>query len=148
MKPLSKNCLLVLTLLWHALPQAQAQGGLPLWTNRYNGPGNGSDIATALAVDASGNALVTGYSSGTSGTNYDYATVAYSAAGAPLWTNRYNGPANNHAQATAIAVDASGKVFVTGFSWSGTVYEFATLAYSSSGVPLWTNRAAPGAGKR
>src|SRR2546430_5013166 len=28
--------------------------GLPLWTNRYNGPGNGADYPTDLALDNSG----------------------------------------------------------------------------------------------
>ena len=68
---------------------------MPLWTNRYNGPGNGNDYATAVAVDGSGNVFVTGYSHGSSGSYYDYATIAYSGAGVPLWTNRYNGPGNS-----------------------------------------------------
>ena len=38
--------------------------GVPVWTNRYNGPGNGHDIAYAVAVDASGNVLLTGSSTG------------------------------------------------------------------------------------
>ena len=35
---------------------------MPLWTNRYNGPGNGDDYACAVAVDGSNNVIVTGYS--------------------------------------------------------------------------------------
>src|SRR5688572_2278225 len=70
--------------------------GVPLWTNRYNGTGNGSALAYAVAVDGNGNVFVTG----SSGFDYfgpinDYATIAYSGAGVPLWTNRYNGPGNN-----------------------------------------------------
>ena len=34
---------------------------MPLWTNRYNGPGNGDDRAYAVAVDGSNNVIVTGY---------------------------------------------------------------------------------------
>src|SRR5262249_12832307 len=68
--------------------------GVPLWTNRYHGPGNGGNQANAVAVDGNGNAYVTGYSS-TSGGSSDYATIKYSAAGVPLWTNRYNGPGNS-----------------------------------------------------
>ena len=77
---------------------------MPLWTNRYNGPGNGYDQAIAMAVDGSGNVFVTGNSVG-SGGNYDYATIAYSGAGVPLWTNRYNGPGNGDDLANAVAVD-------------------------------------------
>jgi hypothetical protein len=117
--------------------------GVALWTNRYNGPGNGNDGATAAAVDSSGNVIVTGLSVGTNGLSsfFDYATIKYSGAGVPLWTNRYNGPANNEDQATDVAVDGSGKVFVTGISFAiNGRADYATVAYSSAGVPLWTNR--------
>src|SRR6185295_5092027 len=99
--------------------------------NRYNGPGNSSDssdYAKAVAVDASGNVFVTGSSVGSAG-NDDYATIAYSGAGVPLWTNRYDGPGNYSDIANAVAVDASGNVFVTGSS-VGSGYDYATIAYS------------------
>jgi len=115
--------------------------GVPLWTNRYNGPGNRDDVAQALAVDGGGNVFVTGYSYASNTTNSaDFATIAYSSLGTPLWTNRYNGPGNDTDVATAIATDTSGNVFVTGFSWSGTSFDFATIKYANSGLPLWTNR--------
>jgi uncharacterized delta-60 repeat protein len=114
--------------------------GAPLWTNWYNGPGNFDDTATALAVDGTGNLFVTGYSTATNGF-FDYATIKYSAAGVALWTNRYDGPAKARDVAFAIAVAASGTVFVCGYSEAGgTDKDFATIAYSSAGAPLWTNR--------
>jgi len=119
-----------------------SSSGLPLWTNRYNGPVNGGDEASAIGVDGSGNVYVTGSSTG-SGTGSDYATIKYSSAGVPLWTNRYNGPANNYDAASAIAVDSSGIVHVTGSSFGSTGWDssdYVTIAYSSAGVPLWTNR--------
>jgi hypothetical protein len=120
---------------------AYSSAGLPLWTNRYHGPGSGDDVANAVAVDeVSGNVFVTGGSYATNG-YLDYATVAYSGAGLPLWTNRYNGPGNKHDAANALAVDNSGNIFVTGTSDSGGGnYGYLTVAYSGSGVPLWTNR--------
>jgi hypothetical protein len=113
-----------------------SSAGVPLWTNRYNGPGNSGDTAAAVAVDGSGNVLVTGDSVGGSG---DYATIKYSGAGLPLWTNRYNaGPSD---VATAVAVDGGGNVFVAGLSYdSGSSADYATVKYSAAGVPLWTNR--------
>jgi len=120
-----------------------SSAGAPLWTNRYNGPGNGDDVATAMALDAGNNALVTGKSAG-SGGDYDYATIKYSSAGVPLWTNRYNGPASGPDYAYAVAVDSSNNVLVTGSSASTASYpyygDYATIKYSSAGVPLWTNR--------
>jgi hypothetical protein len=113
-----------------------SSAGVPLWTNLYSG----RDNATALAVDGSNNVIVTGFSVG-SGSGWDYATIQYSSAGVPLWTNRYNGPGNSTDYATAVAVDGSNNVIVTGFSvGSGSGYDYATIEYSSVGVPLWTNR--------
>jgi hypothetical protein len=115
---------------------AYSNSGVPLWTNRYDGPGNDEDRVSAIAVDISGNVFVTGYSwNGSSG---EYATLAYSNAGVPLWTNRYNGPANRDVP-PAIAVDYNGNVFVTGSSYNGSNYDYATIAFSNSGAPLWTN---------
>ncbi|MFC7667631.1 SBBP repeat-containing protein [Hymenobacter humi] len=69
-----------------------APDGQPLWEARYDGPGHGDDMANALALDAAGNAYVTGSSGGNSGTFVDYATVKYSPAGQQLWVARYDGP--------------------------------------------------------
>jgi hypothetical protein len=132
---------------------AYSGAGVPLWTNRYDGPQNAWDRATAVAVDASGNVFVTGYSAGIMGFPFtDYATIAYSGAGVPLWTNRYIGPDYGWDQANALAVDASGNVFVTGYSGGASGFtgfsgsDYVTIAYSSAGVQLWTNRYnAPGA---
>ena len=35
-------------------PDAYADGGIPLWTNRYNGPGNSTDVGKSVAVDSNG----------------------------------------------------------------------------------------------
>jgi hypothetical protein len=115
-----------------------SSAGVPLWTNRYNGPENGNDYATAIAVDPSGNVHVTGYFANPGGI-YDIVTLKYSAGGTALWTNRYPGigPQGNYPY--AIANDSNGNVFVTGYATSATFFDYVTLKYSSAGVPLWTN---------
>ncbi|MBI3851467.1 MAG: SBBP repeat-containing protein [Verrucomicrobia bacterium] len=124
-----------------------SSAGVPLWTNFYDGPVSGYDEATAVAVDGSGNVYVTGYSrSRFFSDDFDYATIKYSSAGGPLWTNRYDGPGNNYDQANAVAVDGNGNVYVSGYSvGAGTGDDYATIAYSSAGVALWTNRYKAGA---
>jgi len=106
------------------------QGGVPIWTNRYNGPGNGNALARAIAVDASDNAFVTGDSAGI-GSSAAFATIAHSGAGVPLWTNRSGSP-NHNDRAQAITVDTNGNVFVTGYSLgSSGGYDYVTIKYSA-----------------
>ena len=52
--------------------------------------GNGWEQAVAIAVDASGNAYVTGSSYGGSATSTDYVTIKYDTDGNQLWIARYN----------------------------------------------------------
>jgi len=54
--------------------------GVEQWVARYDGPAIYDDYATVIAVDAAGNAYVTGPSEGC-GTWQDYATVKYSSMG-------------------------------------------------------------------
>jgi len=109
-----------------------ASTGGELWLRRYNGPGNGYDLPTALGVSADGTTVfVTGYSVGqTSGA--DYTTLAYGAStGARLWARRYNGPGNGFDYVTALGLSPDGTtLYVTGYSVGRTGgYDYATVAY-------------------
>ena len=110
------------------------------WSARYNGPGNGYDYAYALALDASGNAYVTGTSIG-SETNYDYATIKYNSEGEEQWLARYNGPGNGWDLTRALTLDASGNVYVTGYSeGTETDSDYATIKYDNEGGEQWVAR--------
>src|SRR5216683_2225671 len=115
--------------------------GTELWVARYNGPANGYDVPSAIAVDSTGNVYVTGSSWGGAETMFDFATIKYDATGAELWVARYNGPASSGDWATAIAVDDTGNIYVTGGSVGiGTLIDYATVAYDSNGTELWVAR--------
>ena len=120
-----------------------AATGAQQWVKRYNGPGNGNDAATSMAVNpASGTVYVTGQSFGTSATGPDYATVAYDASGSQQWVRRYTFPGGNTDDATSVTVNpASGTVYVTGHSWGGASgYDYATVAYTAAGTQQWVRR--------
>lgn len=114
--------------------------GSQIWVARYNGPASGEDKASAVAVDSAGNVYVTGSSTG-NGTGADYTTIKYDSDGNQLWVARYNGSANKGDQASAMALDGLGNIYVTGSSaGSGTETDYATVKYDSHGNQLWATR--------
>lgn len=109
-----------------------------LWVTRYDGPGHDIDGANALAVDGQGYVYVTGYS-GDGG--FDYATVKYDTAGQEVWVARYDGPSHNTDIALALALDALGNVYVTGYSAGlGRPADYATVKYDTKGEQVWVAR--------
>jgi alpha-tubulin suppressor-like RCC1 family protein len=113
--------------------------GIEQWVSRYDG-GYGDDEATGVAVDAAGNAYVTGRSRG-AGTGFDCVTIKYNPSGTEQWVSRYgNGQGDD--EPAAVAVDKDGHVFVTGRSQGGgTGFDYITVKYDSgSGSPLWASR--------
>ncbi len=111
--------------------------GLLQWIARYNGPMNGWDVATALALDNAGSVYVTGLSN-----DYgDYATVKYNNSGLEQWVAQYSSQGRSYDYPYDIAVDLSGNVFVTGFSIGlRESPDWTTIKYNSSGVEQWFAR--------
>jgi hypothetical protein len=114
--------------------------GNELWAARYNGSDNSDDSTSAIALDRAGNVLVTGRSFAFPGD--DYATVKYDANGNKVWVARYNGPDEWLDSATALALDNTGNVYVTGLSGPPFSFdsEMATVKYDTSGHQLWVAR--------
>jgi hypothetical protein len=124
--------------------------GAILWEKRFNGGtvvGGSSDTPVAVALDGSGNAIVTGTSSVNPSPGVyhsDFYTIKYASTnGTQIWAKRYNGPAGTGAdQPVALVVDAAGNVVVTGNSAGvGTSYDYYTAKYSrTDGSLLWEKR--------
>jgi hypothetical protein len=77
-------------------------------------------------------------------TRFDYATIKYNSNGDTVWVRRYDGPAHSYDEASCLAVDGNGNVYVTGKSASSLPpyinYDYLTIKYSPSGEILWTRR--------
>jgi hypothetical protein len=115
--------------------------GCVTWVKTYNGQGNSTDQASAIAVDSSGNVYVTGESHSEGGGNYDYATIGYYPSGDTAWVRRYNGLADSVDCALAIVLDDSNNIYVTGFTtvwvWGG---DYTTIKYYPNGDTGWVRR--------
>jgi uncharacterized delta-60 repeat protein len=125
---------------------AAADGAL-LWEQRHD---DGYDYATAMAVDGTGNVVVTGstYNAFGIAPNLNFYTAKYAATdGTLLWERRYNGPAKLNDSAVAVAVDGRGNVVITGSSGKSTepglneLDELYTAKYAAAdGALLWEKR--------
>jgi uncharacterized repeat protein (TIGR01451 family) len=112
--------------------------GIQQWVAFYNS-GFGGGSAASLEVDGSGNVYVTGNSVG-SGSNSDYTTIKYDSNGNELWVARYTGSGSFADRPSALAIDSSGYIYVTGITSQGAfdpTGNYATVKYDSNGNELW-----------
>ncbi len=112
--------------------------GAILWERRFNGGtvvGASSDTPVAVALDGSGNVIVSGTSVG------DFYTTKYaSTTGEQIWEQRYNSPAGSGLDgATALWLDPFGNAVVTGQSFTPSSWlDYYTAKYSGTdGSVLW-----------
>ncbi len=112
------------------------------WASFYTGPANGFEQAYGIALDNSDGVYITGYSPSviTPYVHYEYATVKYDTSGQEQWVSRYGGNSSLIYQpnvATAITVDNSGNVYITGeLANEGVGEDFGTIKYVQSSVPV------------
>ena len=127
---------------------ASTNGGKALWTSQF---GNGSENrANAVAVDASGNILVGGYTQGaftgqTSAGAIDAFLRKCDPSGAELWTKQFGTSGSEHV--AAVSVDSSGDIVVVGGT-TGTLpgeasagdFDAYVRKYDTAGTVLWTKQ--------
>jgi hypothetical protein len=113
-----------------------AEGNV-LWTDQYDGTGNGDDAAVALAVDANGYVFVTGTTFTSSTDTLDVVTIGYDDTGNRDWLEVYSGADELADFGTCIAV-TNNAVYVGGSATSTSDgLDFLALKYNLSGVLQW-----------
>jgi hypothetical protein len=121
---------------------AYNSAGTELWQAIYDDIDD--DRATGIAINANGELFVTGQSDVDATTNFNYniTTVKYSTAGVQQWVKTYAGSALNDDIPTDICVDATGNVFVTGFSDTDASLnisnDFVILGYTGVGNSIFS----------
>ena len=117
-----------------------------LWTQQLGT--SGEEIGRGVAVDAVGNAFISGETNGSLGGPHagkdDAFLLKYSAEGNLLWTQQLGTSDSDYSE--GIAVDAVGSAFVTGFTGgslggpSAGDYDAFLAKYSAAGNLLWTQQ--------
>ncbi len=113
------------------------------WVARFSGDLKaGTNGATAMAVDDSGNVIVSGWAT-FKATGTDFVTIKYSPDGEKLWSRTYHGAFGKKEDvAKAVATDSGNNIYITGWSdgGPGTGLDFATIKYYPNGDTAWVRR--------
>ncbi len=121
--------------------------GNQLWAKQIGTPRR--DYGRSVAVDASGNAFITGWTEGSlGGTNAGEADpflAKFDSSGNQLWLKQLG--TSNYDFSTAVAVDSSGNAYISGDTYgslarplSGYYKDAFLVKFSSSGNKLWAKQ--------
>lgn len=106
--------------------------GNEIWQKRFNGTESRLDVPRAITSDIAGNIYITGQSY-SNFSNSDILTLKYDNSGNQIWNILFNGDGNLADNPSAVAVNKTGDVFVTG-SVSGVFFtsDIITIKYSQT----------------
>jgi len=110
---------------------ATAQFNL-VWEAHHNGIGDRTDRLLDMITDNSGNVYATGYTYNRAN-EHDLLVVKFSPTGVILWSDVYQGEANDDDEGVQIQLDNTGDVIVVGTSNN----DFITIKYNTAGTRQW-----------
>ncbi|HEY5535020.1 MAG TPA: SBBP repeat-containing protein [Ignavibacteria bacterium] len=116
--------------------------GTEQWKRLYDGPINGSDCGTNLAIDLQNNIYVTGVSE-QQRYRSEYITIKYDSEGTQLWIQMYEikGTVVIFGGNFPMLSDNQNNIYITGWilnkTGNGKDEDFTTIKYNSSGVKQW-----------
>lgn len=113
--------------------------GTILWTQTYNGAGNGNDYAADVQITSGGSVYVCGtyYKNSTDSNNA--IIIKYNNSGTQQWAYTYNGAGSRHDMFAAIQVGGNAIVGVgSTYKGSANLYDMLAIRIDSSGNNVWT----------
>jgi hypothetical protein len=114
-------------------------GGEEVWVRTYYA-GQSGGAPVAIAVDDSGCVYVTGrIRTDLDSTDFDWLTMKYGPCGVLRWANIY-GELDQWDEPKALALDDSGRVYVTGIFGDAIFSSCRVISYSPDGGVRWTAR--------
>lgn len=127
--------------------------GNVIWSDSYDSPDSGFDVAHCIVAGAGGEMFVSGnaqlfYAPASDNIN-SLLTLKYPASGPPaVWTAQYNGPGNIDDRAATSAVDAAGNLVVAGYGRNGANNNDILLAKfnGTTGSRIWAATSFNGGG--
>jgi uncharacterized delta-60 repeat protein len=109
------------------------------WADIFNGSGNANDRPVGIAVNSAGDLYLAGAAYST-GTNNDYLIRKYKVDGTILWTTVHNYGGTSNEYASAMAVDSTDNIYVTGYGSGGPPGKRSeTIKVNPSGSVLWSS---------
>ncbi len=108
---------------------------IKLWNTTWGG--SLMDDGRHVAIDASGNVYVAGFTYSFTAGLADFALVKFAPDGTKLWNTTWGGGLED--QGRGVAVDPSGNVYISGYtnSFSEGGADLALIKYTSDGTKLW-----------
>jgi uncharacterized delta-60 repeat protein len=112
--------------------------GATLWTRTAAGTGGQNDEGHAVASDAAGNVIVTGFA-WAGADERDVWVRKYDPDGDELWTATHDGPASASDEGNGVATDSAGNVIVTGYEETAAQgRDVWVRKYDPDGAEIWT----------
>jgi len=112
--------------------------GDTLWTHMFAGNDDAGDIAYAIAVDNTGNTIVSGSTDWRYGTS-DIVTIKLNIAGDTVWTHQYNSPQNGQDGFSALEVDDFNNIYIAGVTYTNN-QDILLIKYNPAGDTVWTQK--------
>jgi uncharacterized delta-60 repeat protein len=115
--------------------------GVEQWVKRHNGSGNGGDALVTLKIAPDGSIITAGYVYNSPEQGYNSYVSKLDGTGNTVWEMEYNGMGSKTDFATAMDIDNSNNIYLTGLTTqilnSRPDSNYATLKYNPSGQLQW-----------